>query len=211
MQALNTTITSAGKTAKFSLQFGAYASFQSFFGLANLTQANADFFGVPDYASSMAFELFTTAAPIPFPAPGDLQIRFLFHNGTTSNSSTPTAYPLFGGSSLEMSWPDFTNGMNKFAIGSQTDWCQACGNSTGVCASPGTSPSSATNVGHSGGEGGPSKAVCGVIGALVTLVVILGIEALLWLFVVRPKRRRNGHSETNVQPKTGEETKGDGA
>ena len=111
-----------------------------------------------------------------------------------------------------MSWTDFTTGMNKFAIGSQTDWCHACGNSTGVCASPDTTPSSGAKVGRSGGSGGPSKAVCGVIGALVTLAVILGIEALLWLLVVRPKRRRNNAStEANVVRENEEKLKVDGA
>lgn len=111
-----------------------------------------------------------------------------------------------------MSWTDFTNGMNKFAIGSQTGWCKACGNSTGVCASADTSPSSGAKMGSSGGSSGPSKAVCGVIGALVTLVVILSIEALLWLFVVRPKRRRtNTSSEASVARENEGKLKVDGA
>ncbi|KAI9749346.1 MAG: hypothetical protein M1835_001562, partial [Candelina submexicana] len=59
VQQLNTTITSGGKN-KINVQFGAYASFQSFFGLAQLPAANPDFYGIPDYAASMTFELFTT-------------------------------------------------------------------------------------------------------------------------------------------------------
>ena len=202
MQALNQTITSAGKKTPLNIQFGAYGAFQSFFGLANLTQANPDFYGVPDYASTMTFELFTNAAPSPFPAVGDLNVRFLFHNGTTSNDSTPIAYPLFGQQNTTLSWNDFATGMNKFAIGSQQAWCQACGNTTGVCANSSTSSSSTSSSGpnpsgnSSGSGNGVSKAVAGVIGAMVTLAVILGIEALIMLIaglrLVSKKRLNSG-------------------
>ncbi|KAL6720331.1 hypothetical protein ACLMJK_002252 [Lecanora helva] len=202
LDALNATITSnsGGPPApKLNIQFGAYGGFQSFFGLANLTQADVDFYGVPDYASTMTFELFTTAAPDPFPAVQDLQVRFLFHNGTTSNASTPVAYPLFGGQSTEMSWSDFAKGMGKFAVGSQRDWCEACGNSTGVCAAAaaanGTGSESSSS-GDGGGGNGISKAVAGVIGAMVTLAVILGAEAVIMLIaglrLVRKKRVSGG-------------------
>jgi hypothetical protein len=45
VEALNLTVTGAGK-APLNIQFGAYGGMQSFFGLANLTQANPDFYGV---------------------------------------------------------------------------------------------------------------------------------------------------------------------
>ena len=75
------------------------------------------------------------------------------------------------------------NGMNAFAVGSQSQWCQACGNSTGVCASPDSNPGPITggSGSGSGGSGGISKAVAGVIGAMVTLAVILGVEVLIML------------------------------
>ena len=181
VKALNTTITSAGKTAKITIQFGAYASFLSFFGLTNLTIANPDFFGIPDYASSMAFELFTTSntTPSQFPSTEDLQVRFLFHNGTTSNISTPIAYPLFGQQKTVLSWNEFSMGMNQFAIGSQEEWCSACGNTTGVCA--GSIGAADNSNGAGGGTEGVSKAVAGVIGAMVTLAVVLGLEAAFML------------------------------
>ena len=209
VQALNSSITSTGKTSKLSVQFGAYGSFQSFFGLSNLTtlpgENGTNFIGVPDYASTMTFELFTTAAPDPYPAVSDLQVRFYFHNGTTGNSSTPQAFPLFGGSAPEMSWNDFVTGMNKFAVGTQSQWCQACGNTTGVCSASTTgsgsssSPSASSSSDKSGGNG-ISTAVGGVIGAMVTLAVILGIEALIMLVgglrLVR-KNRSSGSAATN--------------
>ena len=188
-----------------TIQFGAYGSFQSFFGLANLTAANPDFFGVPDYATTMTFELYTEAAPSPFPAASDLRVRFLFHNGTTSNDSEPVVYPLFGGSANDLSWQDFMNGMNKFAIGDQKTWCQACGNSTGVCADAAASSgngSSSPDSSSSGGSGsGMSLAVAGVIGAMVTLAVILGLEGLILLVggfrLVNKKRLGAGQPAAN--------------
>ena len=62
IHALNRTISSSGEKGKLTIQFGAYATFLSFFGLANLTEASADFFGIPEYGSTMTFELFTTTA-----------------------------------------------------------------------------------------------------------------------------------------------------
>ena len=131
----------------------------------------------------MTFELFTNGPATPFPAAADINVRFLFHNGTTSPSSEPTPYPLFGQQELTLPWNTFADSMNKFAIGSQTQWCQACGNSTGVCASQaatGTS-SGATPSASGSSSGGMSKAVAGVVGAMVTLAVILGLELLIML------------------------------
>jgi hypothetical protein len=191
VQALNGTITGKGAN-KLNVQFGAYAGMFSFFGLAGLLQVNPDFYGVPDYASSLTWELVTnaTVSSTSFPSADEISVRFLFHNGTTSNISEPTAYPLFGQSETVLPWNDFVTGMNQFAVGSQGQWCNLCGNSTGVCApsalsgsgssGPANSSSGTTSSSHSSG-GGISKAVAGVIGAMVTLAVILGAEVLIML------------------------------
>lgn len=89
--------------------------------------------------------------------------------------------------------------MNKFAVGGQEPWCKACGNSTGVCAS--SVPSTTVDTGAASGQGssgnGISKAVAGVIGAMVTLAVILAVEALVMLVgglrMVRKKKLASGH------------------
>ncbi|KAK4905817.1 hypothetical protein LTR66_017775, partial [Elasticomyces elasticus] len=44
VEALNTTITGSGKS-KLNIQFGAYGGMLSYFGLANLTNLNSDFYG----------------------------------------------------------------------------------------------------------------------------------------------------------------------
>ncbi|KAF1971777.1 phosphoglycerate mutase-like protein, partial [Bimuria novae-zelandiae CBS 107.79] len=183
---LNTTIQSgqSGSSGdKFGIQFGAYATFLSFFGLADLPHANSDFYGVTDYASSMVFELFTNAdASNGFPATEDLQVRFLFHNGTASNTSEPTVYPLFGGNDNSLSWNDFSRNMNKFAVSTTEQWCTKCGSTTGKCAQfaqDGTDgPASASS--NDGGSG-MSPTIGGVIGAFVTLAVVLGALAAFML------------------------------
>ncbi|MCJ1470075.1 hypothetical protein MMC07_008720 [Pseudocyphellaria aurata] len=178
---LNKTITGAGKS-KFNIQFGAYANFQSFFGLAQLPAASADFYGVPDYASSMTFELFIDGDATPFPANDAIKVRFLFHNGTTSDSSEPTPFALFGQKQMTLSWQAFVDGMNKFAINGQDAWCRACGNTTGVCSGSAPAGTTATpSSSSSSGSGGVSKAVAGVIGAIVTLAVVLGLAVLVML------------------------------
>ncbi|KAL6247673.1 hypothetical protein RBB50_005021 [Rhinocladiella similis] len=188
VSALNTTIAGRGKT-KINIQFGAYAGMLSFFGLSNLTSVNPDFFGIPDYASSLTWELVTnsTVTSSSWPSADDIYVRFLFHNGTTSNTSEPVEYPLFGINRSPLPWNDFVNGMDKFAISGQAAWCKACGNSTGVCSAAAldvdgadSAPSGGSTSSDSNGNG-ISKVVCGVIGAMVTLGVILGAELLIIL------------------------------
>ncbi|KAF2205574.1 phosphoglycerate mutase-like protein [Delitschia confertaspora ATCC 74209] len=184
---MNNTIASgqAGKTSnKLGVQFGAYATFMSFFGLANMPKVNADFMGMPDYASSMVFELFTDSEVKDgeFPASKDLQVRFLFHNGTASASSEPEVYPLFGSSSKSLSWEDFSDGLNKFAILTTEEWCNKCGNKDGPCAAYAeTAASTQADNGSKGSGHGMSAAVGGVIGAMITLAVVLGSLAAVML------------------------------
>ncbi|PQE11621.1 histidine acid phosphatase protein [Rutstroemia sp. NJR-2017a WRK4] len=183
LQQLNTTITGKSK-APLSIQFGAYASFLSFFGLSGLSTLSPNFTGIVDYASSMAFELLTTApvSNTSYPSVSDISVRFYFANGTASQNPF-TAYPLFGQTNVTIPYTTFVDKMNAFAVGDQADWCNVCGNSTGVCADSTASSSSGSSSGSDpsgsgSGSGGMSKAVAGVIGAMVTLAVILGLEAL---------------------------------
>jgi len=189
------------------MQFGTYASFFSFFGLASLPSASLNFTGITDYASSMTFELFTNSTNITsnsYPSVEDINVRFLFANGSAAVNPL-NVYPLFGSNAMSLSWTDFVDEMNKFAIGDQDSWCAACGNSTGVCAgttSTASSTGSSSSPSASGmakasssGGGGMSKAVAGVIGAVVTLAVILGLEGLILLVGgIRLARKGKGES-----------------
>nr|OQO16994.1 hypothetical protein B0A51_16631 [Rachicladosporium sp. CCFEE 5018] len=185
MDFLNSTLSSQGKQ-KLNIQFGAYGTFASFFGLAQLPAANAEFKGIADYASSMTFELFTNTSSVTaatYSTPEDLYVRFLWHNGTASNISEPTAYALFGSGQTVLPWSDFTAGMGNFSITSTEQWCGVCRNTTGTCAAyqpAASSGSQSSAVGQSSGNG-MSPAVNGVIGAMVTLAVVLGVLGLVML------------------------------
>jgi hypothetical protein len=188
---LNATIAGKGKQ-KIGVQFGAYATFSSFFGLADLQKANPDLRSIVDYASSMTFELFTNASTSvsssDYPSADDIYVRFLFSNGTASTDSEPTAYPLFGGEQNVISWSDFTDGMDKFAIRDTEHWCDVCGNTEGTCAAyasdasnNGDASAAPSSSSKDAGGNGLSPVVNGVIGAMVTLAVVLGLEALVLL------------------------------
>jgi hypothetical protein len=210
LTALNATITGMGAN-KLNVQFGAYNGMISFFGLADLLNvSHPNFYGVPDYASTMVWELVTntTVSDTSFPSTSEIGVRFLFHNGTTSNYSQPTTYPLFGQSQTVLPWNDFVTEMNSIAVGSQVDWCNVCGNSTGICSPEALglggsgSSSSGTTCSQTSSGGGISKAVAGVIGAMVTLGVILGAEILIMLIgglkMVSNKRLVSGSSGSTV-------------
>jgi len=206
LQALNATVSHKSSAPMLNIQFGAYGSFQSFFGLAGLLEASPNFYGIPDYASSMTFELVTNSSVTPFPPASDISVRFLFHNGTTSNISEPLAYPLFGQQDTLLSWSDFANGISQFSVGNQSQWCTMCGNTTGVCAASTDDGGSGSGTGSgtcdSSSGSGISNAVAGVIGAMVTLAVILLIEGLIILaggFRLVSKKRKNRPTGTGVQ------------
>lgn len=189
LSALNETITSGG-SSKLSIQFGSYATFLSYFGLTGLSDESSNFTGIPDYASSMTWELVTNAAGTGIPPVSDINVRFSFHNGTSTAGSTHLrAYPPFRKPSLEMRWADFVKQTKQIAITSQSQWCQACGNTTGIC-----SPAFAT--GKIGGTLGSlstkaSLVVAGVIGAGVTLGVLVGLAVFIMLvFGLRLVRKR---------------------
>lgn len=183
VSALNGTIMSKGES-KLNIQFSAYGGMQSFFGLADLISVDENFYGVPDYASALTWELVANAT-MPsgsWPSEGEISVRFLFHNGTTSNISQPTEYPLFGTNQSPLPWSEFVTRMNKFAVGSQEDWCYACGNATGVC-SPGAlgQANNSSAVTGSSSSTSISLGVAGVIGAMVLLAVVLSIELLIMI------------------------------
>ncbi|CZR34622.1 acid phosphatase [Fusarium proliferatum] len=161
------------KGPKVNIQFGAYAAFMSFFGLAGLDKVSSDFKGVVDYASSMAFELVTNATN---PTADDVSVRFYFANGTAAQH-TPKMFPLFGKDETTISWKDFKTGMSDFAIEDTKHWCKLCGNNDGNCASSSDDASTSPQSSSGGSGNGVSKPVAGVIGALVTLIVILGVQA----------------------------------
>ncbi|KAF3933861.1 hypothetical protein ABW19_dt0202024 [Dactylella cylindrospora] len=188
---LNQTVTGKGKL-KFSLFAGSYDTFLGFFGISKLTSVDPNFFGLPDYASTMAFEILTDADVETFPSSvDDLKVRFLFRNG--SNAGAPlTPFPLFGQEELTLSWTDFAQKMGEIAITKVEDWCNICQSTEPFCAaydptlSEGYVAPESNSSGGSSSSGGMSNAVAGVIGAMVTLGVFLVAGGLF--FLVRRNR-----------------------
>lgn len=209
LQGLNNTITSRGSGNTLTVQFGSYATALSYFGLSQLTVASSNFTGIPDYASSMVWELVTNSSiSNGFPSTSDIYVRFYYNNGTSAPSTDLTSYPLFNQSSLLLSWSDFVSSSQKFAVTSQNQWCQQCGNIGSSCSAAGATTSSSSSAATSSttsdsSSGGISKAVAGVIGAMVTLGVVLGLEALIMLIGgIRLTIKRANLQSTPVADKT---------
>jgi hypothetical protein len=206
LTSLDSLISTKGSSQKLSIQFGAYATFLSFFGLVDLPATNPDFRGIVDYASSMAFELFTDAdvsSGGSWPSTDDLQVRFLFHNGTATNESAPAVFPLFGTQNNAVSYKDFSDRLGQFAIQNTEQWCGKCGNSTGACAAYANKGDAAPAASQHGSALSP--AIGGVIGAFVTLAVVLAAVAGLMLVggftLARGRKGGKGAEEVSVETK----------
>ncbi|KAK6438641.1 hypothetical protein LTR95_005151 [Oleoguttula sp. CCFEE 5521] len=192
---LQTSVQWEGEYYKLSLLFADFPSLVSMFALLGLPDLNSNFAGLPSFASSAVFEVFSTSDNATYPSEDDLWVRFYFRNGTDSEDAYQS-YPIFrhGPSETDMRWSDFQTSMNGVLIGSIGDWCTQCeavtsvfcaawGNSTTSSGST-SSSSSSTNRGRSHSM---SPAVAGVIGAIVALVIaglIFGLLALIGGFRV---------------------------
>ncbi|KKA27927.1 hypothetical protein TD95_003810 [Thielaviopsis punctulata] len=193
---LNTIVAGKGKL-KFSLFAGSYDTMLAFFGLTKLTEVSTNFYGLPDYASTMAFELFTADNTTAFPddADSDLRVRFLFRNGT---QGTLTAFPVFGTNEESLSWGEFKTHMNALAITSAKDWCSACGSTKIFCLGY---TEEAKQASSSKGKSGMSNAVAGVIGALVTLGVFV-LAGVVAFFLFRGKKGSTDSVHSSLAEKT---------
>ena len=201
LRQLDQTASTQGKL-KFSLMAGSYDTMLAFFGLTNLTDTDPNFHGLPDYGSTLAFELFTEADTDKFPSNvDDLQVRFLFRNGTRGELK---AFPLFGRSEDTISYTDFQSELGARAISDPKAWCSACQSEASFCSQPEYSSSSTDGGSGSGsnppvtasgsdddGGSGLTVAQAGVVGAMTTLGVVLLLGGLLF-FLSRRKRAAGG-------------------
>ncbi|KAI9832274.1 MAG: hypothetical protein M1819_004452 [Sarea resinae] len=195
---LYTNIESGGADAKLSLLFSSYEPFLSFFALADLPNISPNFYGLPDYGSSLVFELYSynltstgnsssdAGTSTAYPSTDDMMVRFLFRNGT-GDSQGLMSYPLFGQGpdQPDMTFADFALNMGDIMLGSADEWCSACNSPSLFCAaynssawdgasgSSGSSGSSSSAGTCKARKNSVSPAVGGVIGALVTLAVML--------------------------------------
>ena len=199
LRQMNTTVAARGRSNKFQLFSGSYDTFVSFFGLTNLTSADPNFYGIPDYASTIAFEMFTEGgdaeSPAQFPdedAVNDtLQVRFRFRNGT-DGAAPFDAYPLFGGQELALPYGQFRDRMKAVGITSAGLWCATCGSLQDFCVAANQTyegAESSSSSASGGSSKGLSNAAAGGIGAGVTLAVVAIVGVLAYLVV---RRRRSG-------------------
>ena len=184
------TVSGSDTNLKITYFAASYSVFQAFFGLSGLLEASADFYGLPDYASTMVLEL---RQSVGVSAVNTFFVRFGFRNG-----SLPTAplnmFPLFGRTQIEsdIPWNQFVSAITMQSVSSQADWCHACvdSNQTFCAAYPvNQTPTALPQIGGtSGSSGGLSLVGAGAIGAGVTIAVIAIIEGLLALGWIARKR-----------------------
>ena len=184
---LNETVAAAGAGVKLSLLSGSYDTFLAFFGVMGLTELSDDFAGLPEYASTMAFELVSDGNDndnnYGFPAEEDLRVRWLFKNGTDGEL---TPFPLFGRENDVLRYADFVGEMRDRAITDVGTWCGVCASTADFCAAY---EDENVESKKDGGDGGSiSNAVAGVIGAVVALAVA-GVVGAVAFVVMRRKRR----------------------
>lgn len=206
---LNQTAAQTSPNLKVTYFAGAYGVMQAFWGLSNLTAASPNFYGLPDYASTMAFEL---RRPVNTTGLNNLSVRFGFRNGSLPSTEL-TYFPMFGQSGLDMAWSDWSSRMANISISSTGDWCTACNSNQTFCTGSGktagsTTAGTATGSGSSAGGtrssdtssssgsgSGLSNAAAGGIGAGVTIGVIALIEGALALCYFNRRRPFSGRSE----------------
>ncbi|KAF7547251.1 hypothetical protein G7Z17_g7864 [Cylindrodendrum hubeiense] len=197
---LNQTVTTEGKL-KFSLFAGSYDTFMAFFGVAELLDVSPDFYGLPDYASTMTFELFSDDTDeFPSDPSADLRVRWLFKNGTTGELTT---YPLFSTDEDSLSWTRFVTEVEERAILDISDWCDQCSATEDFCAAYADDDSAESEENEDESEkgdknGGMSNAVAGVIGAFVTLGVV-GILGAAVFLMKRRKAATKGGEKSSVR------------
>lgn len=188
-----------GTADKINVLFGDFEPFVAFAALARLPSVSTNFYGMPDFGSSMVFEMFSVDndSSGTYPSIDKLKVRFLSRNGTNATSQL-ISYPLFGRarSETDMTFQDFLRGMEDIMLPSVGDWCGICGSFSIFCAAyaNNTNARGANGSSNSHGGGGLKPAVAGVIGAVVALAVVGSLLALAMLLggfrIHRLKTRR---------------------
>jgi hypothetical protein len=189
VEALYTNVDTSGQYDKMTLLFGSYEPMVSFAALAGLaSEQNPQFYSIPDPGSSMVFELFSLSVNDTgqYPDRSDLNVRFLFRNGTGDGTQL-ISYSLFGGDPSQdvMTFSEFVSGMETIWMPSVADWCDVCSSFSVFCPAfvgdGGSLPSNPTYGAEPQSHHGISPAVAGVVGAVVTLVVVGILAAVLAL------------------------------
>ncbi|KAL2207340.1 phosphoglycerate mutase-like protein [Sarocladium strictum] len=188
---LNQTVATKGRL-KFSLLVGSYDTFLAFFGLAGLLGVSDDFYGLPDYASTITFELFSDSESFPS-SQNALSVRWLFKNGTDGDMKT---FPLFGTGDDALSWPDFHARISELAVSDVGTWCDRCEATADFCAAFDPELGSGFDAKEEMHGQSMPNAVAGVIGAFVALGVAGLVAGFAFLFL---RRRHRGRGSTAAE------------
>ncbi|GAA6059827.1 hypothetical protein JCM10212_003739 [Sporobolomyces blumeae] len=164
-----------------------YKPFLSIFNMTNLAAATEPAFPNPtsmvDYASGAVFELRPNSASTASAASSRSRydVRFGFRNGSSTQSDV-TYYPLFGSGQLDMDLATFSQNLEPYAIANNSVWCDLCSNDGTVPACSTWSLAKdyeALATRYKAAVPALSNASAGGIGAGVTIVVALGVVALM--------------------------------
>lgn len=149
---------------------------------------DAYFRSIPAFGSALIFELFSTGSNASFPSSkDDLWVRFLYHNGTATDSANAKqliAYPIFGNgpSRTDMPWKEFEDLFSRVMVSNVADWCKACNSASIFCVGVGGSGYTLTSpTSMHGARQAVTPVIGGVIGAIVTLAVAALLFALAML------------------------------
>ena len=180
---LTSNIRNQGIYYKMNLMFSYLDPFVAFAALAELQDQNTDFMGIPNFGSSMVFELFSignNTAIANYPSTDNLKVRFYFRNGTDQDM---VSFALFDRpkSQSDMSWHDFVSAMQGFYLNDLGQWCDTCQSQNYYCELFSADFNNGTS-GIEGGDGGMTHQIAGVIGASVTIGVFLLLIATAMLF-----------------------------
>ena len=199
---LSANLKTAGKQTKFTLMISSYDAFLGFFGHAGLSAYSRDFMGLPNYAASMVFEMFSDVdTPTgEYPSESALKVRFLFRNGT--EDSVPLSnFPIFG--QTELTWKDFNEKIDVFAVKNINEWCALCNAEGPLCVNTGETEGANAGANESSShiDNQPlSPGAAGAVGAVVAIVVILlGLGVAMTVFGVRFGRSKKAIMEKGFE------------
>jgi hypothetical protein len=187
----------AGVQSKISLLFTSFEPMMALASLLGVANTYTEFKGMPDLGSSMAFELFSltnasatsNGTNLAYPIIQDLNVRFLFRNGTNSTTNL-NLFPIFGNTETQMSMPfqSFFSSMEEAMVSEPGVWCSLCGSSNAFC--PGYEQgiilqNSTTSSGS--GSQAPVPTVqkpylAGIIGGIIALALVAILLVLAMLF-----------------------------
>lgn len=192
LRAFDMNIQHFGTENQMTLLFGSdepAVALASLMGLAS--EQHPNFYSRPARGASLVFELYSfeiDEAHPSFPGIDNLFVRFFLHNGTNSSTTEFSPFPLFGygPSRTYIPFIEFQSELETFAVLSIQEWCVRCNSQsvfcTGVLGDSRSVPE----------KKGITPAVGGVIGAVVTLVVI-GLAAVIGFLLCGARKREGVH------------------